>query len=76
MLGVEHPIFAFSHSVDVVVEVCLAGGVGVYGATRMFPEEIRDALAEIRERVGNRPFGVDLVLPQGMPCLLYTSRCV
>ncbi len=67
VLGVEHPIFAFSHSVDVVVEVCLAGGVGVYGATRMFPEEIRAALLEIRERIGARPFGVDLVLPQGMP---------
>ncbi|MGE5595021.1 MAG: NAD(P)H-dependent flavin oxidoreductase, partial [Hyphomicrobiales bacterium] len=49
------------------VEVCRAGGVGVLGATRRFPEEIRDALAEIRDRVGNRPFGVDLVLPQGMP---------
>lgn len=66
-LGVVHPIFAFSHSVDVVVEVCLAGGVGVLGATRMFPEEIAANLAEIRERVGDRPFGVDLVLPQGMP---------
>lgn len=66
-LGVVHPIFAFSHSVDVVVEVCLAGGVGVLGATRMFPEEIAVNLAEIRRRVGSRPFGVDLVLPQGMP---------
>ncbi|MBK8561154.1 nitronate monooxygenase [Candidatus Amarobacter glycogenicus] len=67
MLGVEHPIFAFSHSKDVVVAVCLAGGVGVLGATRMFPDEIEATLAEIRERVGPRPFGVDLVLPQGMP---------
>jgi len=67
ILGVEHPIFAFSHSVDVVVEVCLAGGVGVYGATRKFPEEIQAALTDIRQRVGSRPFGVDLVLPQGMP---------
>ena len=67
MLGVEHPIFAFSHSKDVVVAVCLAGGVGVLGATRMFPDEIKATLAEIRERVGPRPFGVDLVLPQGMP---------
>lgn len=66
-LGVAHPVFAFSHSVDVVVEVCLNGGVGVLGATRMFPEEIAANLAEIRNRVGGRPFGVDLVLPQGMP---------
>ena len=67
ILGVEHPIFAFSSSVDVVVAVCLAGGVGVLGATRMFPEEIEASLADIRRRVGSRPFGVDLVLPQGMP---------
>jgi len=66
-LGIQHPIFAFSHSVDVVVEVCLAGGVGVYGATRSFPDEIERSLAEIRSRVGSRPFGVDLVLPKGMP---------
>lgn len=66
-LGVVHPIFAFSHSVDVVVEVCRAGGVGVLGATRMFPDEIAANLAEIGQRVGDRPFGVDLVLPQGMP---------
>src|SRR5690606_18903499 len=67
MLGMEHPIFAFSHSVDVVVAVCEAGGLGVYGATRKFPEEIEEALKEIRERVGDRPFGVDLVLPKSMP---------
>ncbi len=68
-IGCEHAIFAFAHSVDIVVEVCLAGGVGVYGATRRFPEEIEAELAEIRERVGGRPFGVDLVLPKGMPDL-------
>ena len=32
------------------------------GATRMFPEEIAENLREIRDRVGARPFGVDLVL--------------
>ncbi len=68
-IGCEHAIFAFAHSVDVIVEVCLAGGVGVYGATRRFPDEIEAELAEIRERVGGRPFGVDLVLPKGMPDL-------
>ena len=67
LIGIEHPIFAFSHSVDVVVAVCLAGGIGVYGATRQLPEEIEAALREIRSRIGNRPFGVDLVLPKGMP---------
>lgn len=67
LFGVEHPIFAFSHSVDVVVAVCQAGGVGVLGATRLFPEEIERDLQAIRDRIGDRPFGVDLVLPTGMP---------
>lgn len=67
LAGCDHPIFAFSSSVDVVVAVCQAGGVGFYAGTRRFPEEIKRALDEIRSRVGGRPFGVDLVLPKGMP---------
>lgn len=66
-LGVEYPIFGFAHSVDVVVAVCLAGGIGVYGGTRSTPEEIAAALTEIKARVADRPFGIDLVLPTGMP---------
>src|SRR5262245_2956991 len=65
--GVPYPIFGFNHSIDVTVEVCLNGGIGIWGGTRNTPEEIRASLAEIRSRVGDRPFGVDLVLPQGMP---------
>ena len=66
-LGVPYPIFGFSHSVDVVVAICRSGGVGVFGATRMTPGEITASLAEIRSRIDERQFGVDLVLPQGMP---------
>lgn len=66
-LGITYPIFGFNHSIDVTVAVCEAGGIGVYGATRRTPQEIRSELAEIRRRVGDRPFGVDLVLPVGMP---------
>ena len=67
MFGVDYPIFGFTHSVDVCVAVCEAGGIGIYGGTRETPEEISVHLAEIRRRVGSRPFGVDLVLPNGMP---------
>ena len=66
-LGLECPIFGFTHSAPVVVAVCAAGGFGVLGATRHTPEEIEYELAWIRERVGKRPFGVNLVLPDGMP---------
>jgi NAD(P)H-dependent flavin oxidoreductase YrpB (nitropropane dioxygenase family) len=65
--GIEHPVFGFAHDIATVAAICHAGGLGVYGATRRFPHEIRDELAEIRRLVGDRPFGVDLVLPPGMP---------
>ena len=65
--GLEVPIFGFSHAVEVVAAVTNAGGFGVYGATRRLPEEIADELAWIRKAVGDRPFGVDLVIPASIP---------
>ncbi|MGD9935056.1 MAG: NAD(P)H-dependent flavin oxidoreductase [Dehalococcoidia bacterium] len=67
MFGVPYPIFAFAHHEDVVVEVCKAGGIGIYGGTRKTPDEIRAVLRDIRDRVGDLPFGIDLVIPKGMP---------
>ncbi|XOV86804.1 MAG: NAD(P)H-dependent flavin oxidoreductase [Pseudomonadota bacterium] len=66
-LGIRYPIFGFAHDVATVAAISNAGGYGVYGATRRFPHEIEAELAEIRALVGDRPFGVDLVLPPGMP---------
>ncbi len=66
-LGVQYPIFGFAHDVATVAAITNAGGFGVYGATRRFPHEITQELAAIRALVGDRPFGVDLVLPPGMP---------
>jgi NAD(P)H-dependent flavin oxidoreductase YrpB (nitropropane dioxygenase family) len=65
--GIDTPIFGFSHSLEVVAAISNAGGFGVYGATRRLPAEIRDELAQIRERVDGRPFGVDLVIPAVIP---------
>lgn len=66
-LGIDYPIFGFAHDVATVAAITNAGGYGVYGATRRFPDEIREELALIRSLVGDKPFGVDLVLPPGMP---------
>ncbi|NKB99673.1 MAG: nitronate monooxygenase [Pseudomonadales bacterium] len=66
-LGIQYPIFGFAHDVATVAAITNAGGYGVYGATRRFPHEITDELAAIRSLVGDKPFGVDLVLPPGMP---------
>lgn len=65
-LGIANPVFGFSHSVEVTAAITNAGGFGVYGATRDKPDAIRERLAEIRNLVGDRPFGVDLLLPVGM----------
>ena len=66
-LGIDTPVFGFCHSPAVVAAICNAGGFGVLGATRHTPEEIEHELAWIRQQVGSRPFGVNLVLPDGMP---------
>lgn len=66
-LGLTHPIFGFCHGREVVAALTLTGGLGVLGATRNTPEEIAEHLQWIRAQVGKRPFGINLVLPDGMP---------
>ena len=62
-LGIEFPIFAFTHCRDVVVAVSKAGGYGVLGAVGYSPEELEIELNWIDERIGDRPYGVDIVIP-------------
>jgi NAD(P)H-dependent flavin oxidoreductase YrpB (nitropropane dioxygenase family) len=44
MLGIEFPLFAFSHCRDVVAAVSRAGGFGVLGATSHSPETVEQEL--------------------------------
>lgn len=67
LFNLPHPIFAFTHSIPTVAAVSRVGGLGIYGATRRTPDEIRVELAEIRRLAGDVPIGVNLVLPPGMP---------
>ncbi|MBP7629564.1 MAG: nitronate monooxygenase [Acidimicrobiales bacterium] len=62
-LGIEFPIFAFTHCRDVVVAVSKAGGLGVLGAVGFTPEQLETELAWIDEHIGDRPYGVDIVIP-------------
>lgn len=41
-LGIEHPIFAFTHCRDVVVAVSKAGGLGVLGAVGFTVEQLKE----------------------------------
>jgi NAD(P)H-dependent flavin oxidoreductase YrpB (nitropropane dioxygenase family) len=62
-LGIEFPIFAFSHCRDVVAAVTNAGGLGVLGAVAHTPESLDIDLAWIDEQTRGKPYGVDLLLP-------------
>ena len=62
-LGIEFPIFAFTHCRDVVAAVSKAGGFGVLGAVGFTPEQLEVELQWIDEHIGDKPYGVDIVIP-------------
>jgi NAD(P)H-dependent flavin oxidoreductase YrpB (nitropropane dioxygenase family) len=62
LLGIDVPIAAFSHCREVVAAVSNGGGIGVFGAARFDPDELDEHLAWIDDQVGDRPYGVDVVM--------------
>ncbi len=62
-LGIEFPIFAFTHCRDVAAAVSRAGGLGVLGALAFTPEQLEVELTWIDEHCGGKPYGVDVVMP-------------
>jgi len=62
-LGLEFPIFAFTHCRDVAAAVSKAGGLGVLGVAAHSAEALRAELEWIENQVGDKPYGVDLLLP-------------
>ena len=62
-LGIEFPIFAFTHCRDVVVAVSKAGGFGVLGAVGFTPEQLEVELNWIDDHIGDHTYGVDIVIP-------------
>ena len=67
MLGIELPIVAFTHCKEVAVAAINAGGFAVLGEAMRSADDIAKDVHWLRERVGDRPFGIDLVLPSSAP---------
>ncbi len=65
-LGIEFPLFAFSHCRDVVAAVSKAGGFGVLGATAFNPEQLEVELTWIDAHVDGKPYGVDVLIPENL----------
>jgi NAD(P)H-dependent flavin oxidoreductase YrpB (nitropropane dioxygenase family) len=64
LVGIDLPIFAFSHCRDVVAAVTNAGGCGVLGAVAHSPEQLDIDLRWIEAEVAGKPYGVDLLVPE------------
>ncbi len=62
-LGIEFPLFAFTHCRDVVVAVSKAGGMGIFGAVGLPPDRLEEELAWIDDHIDGRPYGLDLIVP-------------
>jgi NAD(P)H-dependent flavin oxidoreductase YrpB (nitropropane dioxygenase family) len=66
-LGVRYPVVAFTHCREVAVAAIQAGGFAVLGEAMKTIDELEDDLRWLRERIGDKPFGIDLVLPKSAP---------
>lgn len=65
MLGIEVPIFAFTHCRDVVAEVSRGGGFGVLGASGLLPEALDAELSWIDSHADGKPYGIDFLISEG-----------
>ena len=62
-LGLEFPIFAFTHCRDVAAAVSKAGGLGVLGVAGHSLKNLTMELDWIENEIGDKPYGVDLLMP-------------
>ena len=64
LVGVDFPLFAFSHCRDVVAAVSRAGGFGVLGGSGYTPESLEVELQWIDDHVDGKPYGIDILIPE------------
>jgi len=65
LLGIKHPVILAPmggvSEVPLVTAVCNAGGLGILGCLARTPETMRQDIRKIRELIGDKPFGVNVV---------------
>ncbi|MEI6468391.1 MAG: nitronate monooxygenase [Betaproteobacteria bacterium] len=66
LIGINVPIFAFSHCRNVVAEISRAGGFGVLGTSRFTPEQLEIELSWLDKETKGNPYGVDLIFQFGI----------
>ncbi len=74
ILGIDFPLFAFSHCRDVVAAVSKAGGFGVLGTATFTPEQLKIELDWIDAHVDGKPYGVDLAVAENMETKAETNQ--
>lgn len=85
LLGIEYPIILAGMAVGrgqstaptpmkLVAEVSNAGGLGVMGDNFLTLDELDAGIKELRSLVGDRPFGVDFLLPATRADVTASSR--
>jgi NAD(P)H-dependent flavin oxidoreductase YrpB (nitropropane dioxygenase family) len=62
-LGMTVPLFAFTRSPQIVVDVSKAGGMGVLGVIATDAETLERDLEWIDAHIDGKPYGVDVVIP-------------
>lgn len=61
MFGIEVPIFAFTHTPKVAIEVTNAGGMGALACSYYQPDELEQILADMDEKTSGRPYCIDVL---------------
>ena len=69
ILDIEYPIvlagMALHAGIELAAAVSEAGGLGMIGALPMTPDELDEAIREVKKRT-SKPFGVDSIAPLGL----------
>jgi len=70
MLGIEYPVMlagmGTAGGYTLTAAVSNAGGLGMLGATFLWPDELREWIRKTRQ-LTDKPFGVDILLPAAIP---------